>query len=158
MFDIDFNCTDDVQLAVFIEEKNLHCMDYFYEKYSPALYGIIIRIINDTHLAEECLAATFEKAWNEIAAFRSSGNSFFTWLINLARKSAFEAKTQEQVRNPGAINFVNRHDQQYSALDLVYFRGLSVVQAAELSGITVLKLQTNLRMDLKNMKDKMVQA
>ena len=158
MFDIDFNCTDDVQLAVFIEEKNLHCMDYFYEKYSPALYGIILRIINDTHLAEECLAATFEKAWNEIAAFRSSGNSFFTWLINLARKSAFEAKTQEQVRNPGAINFVNRHDQHYSALDLVYFRGLSVVQAAELSGITVLKLQTNLRMDLKNMKDKMVQA
>ena len=158
MFDIDFNCTDDVQLAVFIEERNLHCMDYFYEKYSPALYGIIFRIINDTHIAEECLTATFEKAWNEIAAFRSSGNSFFTWLINLARKSAFEAKTQEQGRNPRTINFVDRHDQHFSALDLVYFRGLSVVQAAELSGITIIELKTNLRMDLKNMKDKMVQA
>ena len=144
MFDIDFNCTDDVQLAVFIEERNLHCMDYFYEKYSPALYGIIVRIIDNTHLAEECLAVTFEKAWNEMAAFRSS--------------SAFEAKTQEQVRNPGTDNFVDRHDQHYTALDLVYFRGLSVIQAAELSGITVLELKTNLRMDLKNMKDKMAKA
>lgn len=158
MFDIDFNCTDDVQLAVFIEERNLHCMDYFYEKYSPALYGIIVRIIDDTHLAEECLAVTFEKAWNEMASFRSSGNSLFTWMINLARTSAFEAKTQEQVRNPGTDNFVDRHDQHYTALDLVYFRGLSVIQAAELSGITVLELKTNLRMDLKNMKDKMAKA
>ena len=158
MLDIDFICKDDVQLAVFIEERNQQSMVYLYDKYSPALYGIIYRITNNKNVAEECLMATFEKAWNEIANFRSSGTSFFNWILNTARKTAFEALAQQNKRNSGTNNSVNRADQHYSALELVYFRGLSVVQAAELSGITVLALKANIRIDLQNRKDKMVKA
>jgi DNA-directed RNA polymerase specialized sigma24 family protein len=154
MWNTDFVSKDDLQLAVFIEERNQQSMDHFYDKYSPALYGIIYRITNNEHLAEECLTATFVKAWNEIAAFRRSGASLFTWLLNIARQSAFEVITQEKERNPGINNSVNGHNQPYSAFELVYFKGLSVMQAAELSGITLMELTTNLRLDLKNMKDK----
>jgi DNA-directed RNA polymerase specialized sigma24 family protein len=154
MWNTDFSTKDDRQLAVFIEQKNQQCMDYFYDKHSPALYGIIYRITNDKHVAEECLTATFIKAWNEIAAFRDFGTSLFTWLLNLARQSAFEATKQEPETNSASHNFVYGSDQHHSAFELVYFKGLSIMQAAELSGITETELKNNLRMDVQNMKDK----
>lgn len=158
MLDIDLMSKDDWQLADFIEERNQQSMNHFYDKYSPALYGIIYRIINNKHLAEECLMATFEKAWNEIGAFRRSGTSLFTWLLNMARQSAFEVIAQERKRNSGTQNYVNGHAHDYSAFELVYFKGLTVMQAAELSGITVIELTTNLRMELQTMKDKKQKA
>jgi DNA-directed RNA polymerase specialized sigma24 family protein len=158
MLDIDFIFKDDLQLTVFIEEKNLQSMHYFYDKYSPALYGIIYRITNNKQLAEECLTTTFVKACNEIATFRHSGTSLFTWLLKLARQSGLDLIKQEKERNSGIHNSVNGQDQHYSAFELVYFKGLSVMQAAELSGITLIELKNNLRMDLQNMKDKTERA
>ena len=158
MWNTDFTSEDDLQLTVFIEERNQQSMDYFYDKYSPALYGIIYRITNNKHLAEECLTATFVKAWNEIAAFRCSGTSLFTWLLRIARQTALEVIKNEKGKNSGNHNFVNAHEQPYSAFELVYFKGLSVIQDAELSGITVIELKTNLRMDLQTRKDKTEKA
>ena len=158
MLDIDFIFEDDLQLAVFIEGKNVQSMDYFYDKYSPALYGIIYRITNDKHLAEKCLTDTFVKARNEIAVSRRSGTSLFTWLLNLARQSAFEVITQEKGKNSRTHNSVNARGRHSSAFDLVYYKGLSVMRAAELSGITVIELKANLRMDLQNMKYKKEKA
>ena len=154
MWNSDHNSKDDLQLTAFIDERNQQSLDYFYEKYSPALYGIIYRITDNKHVAEECLLATFVKAWNEIAAFRCLGISLFTWLLNIARQYAFAAITQENEENPGNHNYVNGVEQHYSAFELVYFKGLSMTQAAELSGITVIELKINMRKDLQKMKDK----
>jgi DNA-directed RNA polymerase specialized sigma24 family protein len=158
MRNTNFSSKDDLQMTVFIEKRNQHSMDYFYDKYSPALYGAIYRITNNKHLAEECLTSTFVKALNEIADFQRSGISLFTWLLRIARQFAFESITQEKAKTPGAHNSVNGRDQTYSPFELVYSKGFSVMQAAELSGITVIELKNNLRMGLKNMKDKKVKA
>ena len=158
MWNTDFISKDDLQLIVLIEERNQQTMDYFYDKYSPALYGIIFRITNNKNLAEECLTTTFIKAWNEIAAFPHSGASLFNWLLNIARQSAFKIITHEKGKNPMNHNSVYGLNLHFSAFELVYFKGLNVTQAAEISGITVIKLKNNLRMDLQNMKDKKVKA
>ncbi len=158
MWTTEFIFKDDLQLAVLIEEGDQQSMDYLYDKYSAALNGIIYRIITNKHLAEDCLTATFVKAWNDIAAFQRSGTSLFTWLLNIARQSALEVIKQEEKRNSGDHNLVSAHEQAYSAFELVYFKGLSLMQAAELSGITVTELKTNLRMELQNRKDKTVKA
>ncbi len=158
MLDTDLISTDDLQMTAFIEGRNQQSMDYFYDKYSPALYGIIYRITNNKHLAEECLLATFVKAWNEIAPIQLSGTSLFTWLLHIAREGAFEAKAQENETIHGTHNFVDGHDQHYSAFELVYIKGLSLLQAAELSGITAIELKINMRMDLQNRKDKTKKA
>ncbi|MEO6869891.1 MAG: sigma factor [Ginsengibacter sp.] len=154
MQDTDFISKDDLQMTDFIGQRNQQSMDYFYDKYSPALYGAIYRIIDNRHLAEECLMATFVKAWNEMAAFRSTGSSFFTWLLKMARQFAFEAICREKEENPAAHNFVHGAKQPVSAFEMVYSKGFSVTQAAELSAISVTELKTNLRRDLQNMKNK----
>ena len=157
MLNTEFISTDDLQLTDFIENRNQQSMEYFYDKYSPALYGIIYRIINNTHIAEECLMATFVKAWNEIASFRPSDTTFFSWLINFARQAAIAALKLECERNLPADNFVYRANPSNSALELVYLKGFSLVEAAELCGTSVIELKRNIRMELKNMNDKTVQ-
>lgn len=149
MSEIDCIGMDDRQLAFLMEERNQQCMDQIYDKYSPALYGIIYQITNDKHLSEDCLMTTFVKAWNEMAAFRLARISLFTWLLNLARQSAFEAMTSGKERNSGTYNSVYAPERHCSAFELVYFKGLSVIEAAELSGMTVKELRNNIRKDLQ---------
>ena len=158
MSETDFISKDALQLTAFIDERNQQSMDYFYDKYSPALYGTIYHITNNKHVAEECLLATFVKAWNEIATFRPSGNSLFTWLLHLARQAAFAAVARKSEKNSAPQNFVNGMDQPPSAFELVYFKGFSLLQAAELSGIPLVELKSTMRMDLKNMNDKTKKA
>ncbi|MEO8962122.1 MAG: sigma factor, partial [Ginsengibacter sp.] len=129
-----------------------------YDKYSPALYGMICRMTNNKHVAEECLTATFLKSWNEIAAFPGLGTSLFIWLLKLARQSALEAIAQEEGKISGTQIYVNGHDRHYSAFELVYFKGLSAMQAAELSGITIIEFRANIRIELQNMKCKKEKA
>ena len=41
---------------------------------------------------------------------------------------------------------------------MIFFKGLSVMQAAELKGITGIELKINMRMDLQKMHDKIKKA
>jgi hypothetical protein len=158
MWNTDYIVKDDLQLTAFIAERNQQSMDYFYDKYSPSVYGIIYRITNNKHVAEECLLATFVKAWNEIVPFRRSGTSLFTSLLNIARQVAFETIAHETEKNSGTHNSVNGYDQHDSAFEMIFFKGLSVMQAAELKGITGIELKINMRMDLQKMHDKIKKA
>lgn len=158
MPDTDVISEDDLQPALLIKEEGQQSMDYLYDKYSPALYGIICRITDNKHLAEECLTETFINAGNQLASVPHSGTTLFTWLIKLARESAFKVISREAETNPVEQNFVNSLDKNYSAFELVYLKGLSTLQAAEVLGITIIELTTNLRMDLRNMKAKKEKA
>lgn len=149
---------DDLQLSVFLEKANPQSMDYFYDKYSAALYGTIYRITNNRHLAEECLTTTFVTAWDKIGTFSEAGSSLLSWLLRIARQCALEAIAQNREKNRAADNCVNGQDQKYSAFELVYNKGFNVTQAAELCGITVLELKNNLRRDLQNIKYKKPQT
>lgn len=154
MLNTDFISTDDFHLTAFIEERSQQSMDFFYDKYSPALYGTIYRITNDTHLAKECLLATFVKAWNETAAFQRSGRSLFTWLLHMARQAAFNAMVREKEKITIYHTFETSYRQHYSAFELVFFKGLSCKQAAELSGLTLMEIKNQVRMDLNIRKIK----
>ena len=154
----DFISMEDWQLAAFLENKNQASLDYFYNKYSWVLYGLLHRITNDRHLAEECLLATFVKAWNEIATFKRSDTSLFTWLLPLARQAALEGLEKEKEKITMFHTFETGYNRHFSALELVYYKGLSLKQAAELSGLTLIEIKIHLRMDLKIRKDKTKKA
>ena len=60
----------------------------------------------------------------------------------------------EKRKNPLEHNSVNGRDQLYSAFEQVYSKRFNFMQGAEFSGVTVMELKTNLRMNLQNRKDK----
>lgn len=81
---------EDTRLLVAAQAGDQQCFSLLYDKYAPALLGIISKIIDNEQLAEKTLLLTFVNAWNTITQFNNFDSTLFTWLINMTRKTAFE--------------------------------------------------------------------
>ena len=101
-----YKSNDDTRLVEAVQAGDQHSFSLLYDKYAPALLGIISKIIDNEHLADESLQLTFVNAWNTISRFNNSENSLFTWLINIARKTAFEKLPSNPGKNLQDINDV----------------------------------------------------
>ncbi len=160
---------DDQRLAVSVKQGNRQSFGLLYDKYAPALSGIISRIANNEKLAEVILNKTFVKLWNQMVTFNSSKTSVFTWLINIARQTAFDEVKSEQKKNPPYDNPVYEENKNgfknsspingqnlTSSFDLVYYKGLNFNEAATELDITVAELKTDIRIIINKLKEKEV--
>lgn len=62
-----------------------------YNKHSPALFGILRRILPNARIAEEVLVKVFKKVCFEIEKHNDKKETFFTWLYTITINEAIEA-------------------------------------------------------------------
>ena len=62
-----------------------------YDKYSGALYGVILRMCRDRTKAEDLLQETFVKIWNSIDTYDASKGRFYTWAYRIARNTTLNS-------------------------------------------------------------------
>ena len=62
-----------------------------YDRYAPALLGVITRLISDEAGAVEVLEATFLKVRSELDTHWPEQRLLFPWLLTIARNTAMEA-------------------------------------------------------------------
>lgn len=115
-------------LIVGLNQKDLESLNYLYDHYSAALYGIVFRIVKNADVAEEVLQDVFLKIWDKIESYDSSKGKLFTWMLNIARNQAID-KTRSREMNKGRktddIDYlVNKIDNQESAEQKVDTIGL----------------------------------
>ena len=144
-----------------------------YNMYSPALLGIISRIIKFDEIAEDVLQETFVKIWNSSANYDASKGRLFTWMMNVARNLSIDKLRSKDFKNANKNqdieNNVDFIDQQKKVsfnadtlgvkelvtklkpdlkevLDMVYFKGYTHVEAAEQLNIPLGTVKTRVRM------------
>ncbi len=61
-----------------------------YDRVSPKLSAVILRIIGNRAASEDVLQASFIKIWKNADQFRHMGGPPMPWLITLARNTAFD--------------------------------------------------------------------
>ena len=83
---------DDSKILSLIINRKEEGLLALYDRYSNPLFGIIIRIIGDEHIAEEILQQTFLKAWDKIESYKAQYGSLFTWLCTIAKNNAIDKK------------------------------------------------------------------
>ena len=152
-----------------------------YEKYSSALFGVITRIVNDDHLAEDILQEAFMKIWNNASSYESSKGRLFTWMLNICRNTAIDKmrskgyKTSKKTasdetvlyENPtkiyddikpetiGLKDIVNKLKPEWKQLiDLIYFNGYTHQEASEELGIPLGTVKTRLRSAILLLREK----
>ena len=59
-----------------------------YDRYAGMLYAMLMRILRDTHAAEEVLQDLFLQLWRNAAQFDSSRGSLPAWLLVIGRNRA----------------------------------------------------------------------
>jgi RNA polymerase sigma factor (sigma-70 family) len=169
------------------EEELVHALRHrekmaaeaLYDMYSASLYGVIVRIVIDTAVAEDVLQESFVKIWQSFSSYSAEKGRLFTWMVNIARNLSIDkirskdfknqTKNQELENNVTFIdeqkNTVYKPEllgirdlvqklkpEQKSILDLVYFKGYTHVEAADELGVPLGTIKTRLRMAIQQLR------
>jgi RNA polymerase sigma factor (sigma-70 family) len=154
-------------------KKDQSALDYLYDHYSGALYGVVFRILKKEETAEEVLQDVFLKVWDKIESYDPSKGKLFTWMINIARNQAID-KTRSKEVSKGKktddidliVNKVDRQENTELEVDAIglkevllrlsedqrfivtqlYLKGYTQSEVAEEFGIPLGTVKTRLRL------------
>lgn len=154
-------------------------MSALYRMYSDSLYRVISTIVVIEEVAQDLLQETFIKIWKSFKQYDPGKGRLYTWMARLARNISIDylrsvnhrnytvsenlVESTQQIDqkfqvsyNPELIgvkdmtNILN--EDQRSALDLIYFKGYTHVQAAEELDITVGILRSRLQSSITELR------
>jgi len=158
------------ELVAGLVRRSEAVMTALYDQYSAALYGILLRIVKDEAVAQDVLQDAFVKIWRNGANYDSSKGTLFTWMLNVARNtgidylrskqhraeiqtdsfdvsmSSADYSTYDHTDTIGLREVVARLKPEHqTVLDLLYFKGYTHEQAAELLGLPLGTVKTRVR-------------
>ncbi|HEV2862105.1 MAG TPA: sigma-70 family RNA polymerase sigma factor [Pyrinomonadaceae bacterium] len=73
-----------------------------YDRYSPILFGLLLRILHSRAEAEDVLQEVFLQVWQQARSFDQSRGRAFTWLVTLARSRAIDRLRSVESRERAA--------------------------------------------------------
>jgi RNA polymerase sigma factor (sigma-70 family) len=159
------------ELIELLQQRDGNAFEYLYDNYSSALYGVIIRMVEEKDVADDLLQDAFIKIWNNFTSYDSSKGRLFTWMINLTRnltidmlRSKSYRKQQKIHTNENAVN--DLRDERYGAekFDTIGLRKQlsslkndqrEIIQLAYFSGFTQEEIAKHLGIPLGTVKTRM---
>lgn len=165
---------NDKALILKLQNKDEAALSKLYDNYSPALYGVIIRICKDEQQAQNILQDTFLTIWEKAHQYNPEKGKFYTWAyriarnktLNLIRKQdkliqtedlsvytnkADDAKTDaEYLQLKGCLKQLESHHKK--ALELVYFNGLTHREAHQEMDVPLGTFKSYIKQALRKLK------
>ena len=100
-----------------LKDRDTTALDYVYEHYSPALYGVIYRTLNREDLAEETLQDVFLKVWELIDQYDETKGTFFTWMYRIARNRAIDMRRSKDFKSSEKSDDITYYVDSFSEQD-----------------------------------------
>ncbi|QRR01872.1 RNA polymerase sigma factor [Dyadobacter sandarakinus] len=165
------------QLVMLLQSNDRYAFEYLYDHYSPALYGIILRIVKDEEKAADVLQDSFLKIWKNISRFESQKGTLFTWLLNVARNAAID-KLRADVKSEKVIKLESATEHELSSaayfpipatldirsivatliperkemIELVYFQGYTHEEVSERLSMPLGTVKSRIRKGLQELR------
>ena len=89
---------DDVQLAAWIEaivDHDERALLALYEATLSRVYGLVLRLVRRSQLAEEVAEEVYFQVWRQAPRFDATRGRPLTWLLGMARSRAIDAIRRE---------------------------------------------------------------
>jgi len=165
---------EDITLIERLKNGDNAALAPLYDNYAPAIYGIIIRICKEEHLAKTVLQETFITIWKKIDSYDSKKGRFYTWAYRIAKHKSLNQlrKTEKLIRTEdlsvydikegdqpkridslklnGYINLLEEHHKK--AIEYVYFNGLTHREAHEEMGVPLGTFKSYVRQALHQLR------
>ena len=109
---ITYSSLSDIELFQKIKLYDSKALEALYDRYSPLLYTLIRKIVNNEDTTEEILAEVFEIIWKKISRFNFSTENVYAWLINLTRNKAVDYLRRNRELNP----VTDEYDDDYETM------------------------------------------
>jgi RNA polymerase sigma-70 factor (ECF subfamily) len=160
-----------------LKAKEKKAFEHLYDKYSGALFNIILRIVNSNEVAEDVLQESFLKIWKHIDSYDESKATIFTWMMNVCRNTALDALRKANARpsiktdtdnpvisnlqtvqmNTDSVGLKNSlkylTPEQNVVIQAVYFNGLTHEETSKALDIPLGTVKTRIRMGLTTLKN-----
>ena len=162
-----------------LKSREPGAFDVIYDRYTPALYGVIKRIVVDDEIAEEVAHDALLKIWEKASTYDPEKGRLFTWMLNIARNLAIDKtrsrrfkeaqKTEPQSDNVYIIDEKNQTEQhpedigvrelleylkedQKLVIELLYFKGYTQSEIAGQFDIPLGTVKTRTRSALQKLR------
>ena len=131
----DADADRDARWAAWIERMakgDLHALSSLYDESSSAIFGLVMRIVNNRETAESLLVEIYDRALSEARTFKSKGQTALTWLIVRARNAA------EHLRRSAPTNLAvaRLSKEERDILEMTYLDGLTIRDVAAVLEVT----------------------
>ena len=84
------NNNSDKEILLKVAGNESKALEELYDRYSPVLFTLINKIVQEKSAAEDLLSDIFVIIWQKINLFDSETGNVYTWMINLARNKAID--------------------------------------------------------------------
>src|SRR5215467_11327531 len=162
----------DAEIIARIYTGDEGAMAMLYDRYSPVVYAVALRVLSDRNTAEDILQDVFMQLWRNPQAFNASRGSLATWLAVIARNRAIDQlrKKRPEVEateivisvDPELDSAADRSkaiekvravlggmpEEQRAALEMAFFEGLTHVEIAGKTGQPLGTVKTRIRSGL----------
>lgn len=174
----------DQELIEQVKRGDKTAFKQIYSRFSQVTYNLALRILKDKEDAEEVVQEIFLQIWNKAYSYDPDRGAVSTWVVNIARSRSIDKLRTVGYRNKNVeINEerVNSNvdlsrtiedrdeskqvikqaldslpEKQRTAIELVYFGGLTHVEAAEELNEPVGTIKTRIRLGVMKLKDKIM--
>jgi RNA polymerase sigma-70 factor, ECF subfamily len=171
---------DDLQLIKRVAQGDEGAFLALYDRYVSRVYGLTLRILGESMLAEEATQDAFLKLWSRARMYLPERGSLLLWLLSIARRTALDRlrlegrrPTLSDAHDPAeawqtipdgnslseeshwrSLNFaVQALSPEYrQVIELAYFQGLSQSEIAEVLGWPLGTVKTRLRAAMERLR------
>jgi RNA polymerase sigma-70 factor, ECF subfamily len=82
-----------------------------YDQYNEALYGLSVRIVGDTEVAQDVLQDAFVTIWKKAPLYDDTKGTFFTWMLNIVRNKSIDWLRKMKREGEGKSNLQYNNTQ-----------------------------------------------
>lgn len=171
---------DDQQLVARVVKGDENAFLTLYDRYSSRVYGLTLRVLGDTMLAEEVTQDTFLKLWSRARQYDPGQGELAPWLLTIAHRTALDRLRLENRRVPASnaqdpeetwpllpdestqngearwrsLYFAVRSlpEEQRQVIDLAYYKGMSQSDIAEVLGWPLGTVKTRVRSAMQTLR------
>jgi RNA polymerase sigma-70 factor (ECF subfamily) len=158
-----------------LKDKDERALSLLYDKYSGAIYGVILKMIRDEGKAQNLLQDTFITVWDKAESYDADKGRFYTWVYRIAKNKTLNVlrKTDPLIQTDDFSVHINKEDAisidpQYlelngslnkleahhkEALELVYFKGFTHREAHTEMNVPLGTFKSYIRQALKQLRD-----
>ena len=81
---------DDAELLRRMAAGDEAALGALYDRWSPLVHSVVLRVVNDADDAEELVEETFWQAWRQAGRYDASRGAISGWLVVMARSRALD--------------------------------------------------------------------
>ncbi len=167
---------DEMRLVARVRAGDQQALAELYDRYSHVVYGVALRILQDTGAAEDILQDIFLQLWRRPDAFDSSRGSLAAWLAVIARHRSIDRlrrrRPETDIEECVIAGGVDPRDEterslviekvrvvmnemssdQRTAMEMAFFQGLTHSEIAEKTGEPLGTIKTRIRSGLQMLR------